>query len=320
LNSKQNPIQKIKIPDFEEFSDEDLGDFVANIHRLKRGLIIHAEIYILLVVITVAVSIFITNFILLIFSIIGALIWFIGLGEHIVAYRMKSREVYPKSKRGFYYHLGVFLSSIPLMALATMLVFVFIPLLIWGSIILAHYIMYKLMDSNSILQKVESSNYDTTPKYGGFSEAHLRVLAIKKVRIRISVEVHAIIYFSSLIVINFLALWSFVSYLIFGFWIILLGEHLTAYLMFSRGVYPNAKRVLYFHLATYVFSLPLWLPYIPIFWIFVVSWGILLLIHYALFQFIYYVVHRNSKHEDGSKKSHVQRLVEKEMEKMKREL
>ena len=320
MNSKQNPIQKVKFPDLDEFSDENLGEYLTNVHRLKRGLIIHAEIYIMLIVIAVAVSIFITNFILLFFNIIGALIWFIGLGEHIVAYRMKSREVYPKSKRGFYYHLGAFLSSIPLMVLATMFVFVFIPLLIWGSIILAHYILYKLMDSNLILKKVESSNYDTTPKYGGFSEGHLRALAIKKVRFRISVEVHAIIYFSSLFMINFFTFWSFGLYLLFGSWLILLGEHLTAYLTFSRGVYPKAKRILYFHLATYVFSLPLWLIVIPIFWIIVGSWGILLLIHYALFQFIYYVIHRNSRNIKRPKKSHIQRLVEKEMEKMKREL
>ena len=141
MNSKQNPIQKIKIPDFDEFSDEDLGDLLANIHRLKRGLKIHVGIYIIFVIIGVAVSILTSNFILLIFSIIGAFVWFIGLGEHNVVYWLKSREVYPKSKRGFYYHLGAFLSSIPLMALATMFLFIFIPLLIWGSIVLTHYNM-----------------------------------------------------------------------------------------------------------------------------------------------------------------------------------
>ena len=106
MNSKQNPIQKVKIPDFDEFSDEDLGDFLTNIHRLKRGLIIHVEIYILFSVIAIAANIFLANLILLFFSITSISVWFIGLGEHIVVYRIKSREVYPKSKRGFYYHSG----------------------------------------------------------------------------------------------------------------------------------------------------------------------------------------------------------------------
>jgi len=321
LNSKQNPVQKIKTPDFDEFNDEDLSDILMNIHRSKRRLIIHAEIYILLILVIIAFSIVITNLSLLIFSIIGALIWFIGLGEHIVAYRVKSREVYPKSKRGFYYHLGAFLFSIPLMAFATMFVFIFIPLLIWGSIVFTHYIMYKLMDSNSILHQVESSNYDTIPKYGGFSEAQLRVLAVKKVRFRISVYIHAVIFIGVSVTWNFLSgARTILPLIIIGPWFIVLGEHITAYLMFSRGVYPKAKRVLYFHLATYIFAIPLWLPLMPISGIFLSLWGFILLIHYGLFQFIHYVVHRNSRDNKGSKKSHIQRLVEKEMEKMKKEL
>ena len=321
MNSRQNPIQKIKIPDFNEFSEKNLDDFLTNINRLKRGLIIHSEIYIMFTLVTIALSIFMASLILLFFSITFAVVWFIGLGEHLVVYRTKSREVYPKSKRGFYYHLGAFLSSIPFMGFVTMFVFIFIPLLIWGSIVLAHYIMYKLMDSNSILQKVESSNYDTTPKYGGFSEAQLRVLAVKKVRFRISVYVHTIIFIGVSVTWNILSgARTFLPLLIIGPWFIILGEHVTAYLMFSRGVYPKARRILYFHLATYIFSIPLWLPFLPISGFFLSLWGFILLIHYGLFRFIHYVVHRNSKHEGGSKKSHIQRLVEKEMEKMKKEL
>jgi hypothetical protein len=321
LNSKQNPIQKIKIPDFDEFSEKDLDDFLTNINRLKRGLIIHSEIYIMFTLVTIALSIFMANFILLFFSITFAVVWFIGLGEHLVVYRIKSREVYPKSRRSFYYHLGAFLSSIPIMAFITFLLFVFIPLLIWGTIVLTHYIIYKLMDNNSILKKVESSNYDTTPKYGGFSEAQLRVLAIKKVRFRISVYVHAIIFTGVSVTWNILSgARTLLPLFIIGPWFIALGGHITAYLMFSRGVYPKAKRVFYFHLATFIFAIPLWLPFLPFSAFFLSLWGFILLIHYGLFEFIHFVVHRNSRDSKGSKTSHIQRLVEKEMEKMKREL
>ncbi|TFG16357.1 MAG: hypothetical protein EU530_11910, partial [Promethearchaeota archaeon] len=287
MDIKQNPIQKVRITDFDEFSDEDLSDFLMNLHRLKRGLQIHAAIYIIINSLTITLGILTMPYIYPIF-IIASMVWFIGLGEHIVAYRMKSHEVYSKSKQGVYYHLGAFLSSIPLMALITMFIFVPIPLMIWGSIVLAHYIMYKLTDSHSILGKVESSNYDTNPKYGGFSEAQLRVLAMKKVRIRISVEIHAIIYLGSFIGYAFsgATIWSYPLYFIFAPWLILLGEHLTAYLTFSRGVYPKAKKMLYFHLATYIFSFPFWIPIMAFFWVIYTFWGVLLLIHYALFQFV----------------------------------
>ena len=322
MTLKQNSIPKVRITDFDEFSDEELNDFMLKLSRLKRGLQIHAAIYIIINSLTLTLGLLIMPYFIYPLFIIGSMIWFIGLGEHIVVYRMKSHEVHPKSKRGVYYHLGAFLFSIPLMGLATMFIFIFIPLLIWGSILLAHYIMYKLINSNSILTKIEASNYDTTPKYGGFSEAQLRVLAVKKVRIRISVEIHAIIYFGSFIgyVFSGAPILSYTPYFIFAPWLILLGEHLTAYLTFSRGVYPKAKKILYFHLATFVFSLPIWLPLMSFGWVVIGFWGILLLIHYALFQFVHYVVHKNSRQKENSKKSITQRLVEKEMEKMKKEL
>ena len=175
---KQKTVPRVKTPDYDDFLDEDLGEIFERNRRLKRKLLNHVWIYIGFNLGAIIFNIFTSLFFYPIF-VIGAFVWLIGLGEHITAYRIKSRDVSPKSKKGFYYHLGTFLSSIPLLILGYLTI---IAIPIWGIFVIIHYILFRTFNTTLIRESIELSNYDTTPKYGGFSEAQLRIIAVKKIR------------------------------------------------------------------------------------------------------------------------------------------
>jgi len=164
-------------------------------------------------------------------------------------------------------------------------------------------------------------------KYAGFSEEHLRRIALKKVYFRMSVSIHMGIFITTMILMLILNLifTPTILWIIFPFfaWLIGVSEHITAYLVYARGVYPGAKRAIIFHLVAYFFVILLlfiinilvtpdfyWALFPAIFW------GTGLTIHFIL----YFIYHRTSIDEEGTTKSRTQRAVEREMEKMRKRL
>lgn len=164
----------------------------------------------------------------------------------------------------------------------------------------------------------------------GFSEESLREIASKKVTFRFSVKIHIgvfIIVSILLFLINLLSTPNYwwIIYPFFG-WLIGVIEHLTAYLVYARGVYPIAKRGVIFHLISYIFVISFLFiintyTYIqaqisPIFfWVAfpAVFWGAALILHFIAY-FIYF---RKKIDEQGEIKSRKERAIEKEIKKMK---
>ncbi|MBY8987441.1 MAG: 2TM domain-containing protein [Candidatus Lokiarchaeota archaeon] len=173
--------------------------------------------------------------------------------------------------------------------------------------------------------------------YNGFSEENLREIAKKKVVYRFSVRLHVIIFLivnSLLFFINMLTTPSFywVAYPFFA-WLIGVAEHLTIYIVYAKGIYPNAKRGLIFHIIAYIFvNLLLFIifvhtefyvlrnvlvieGYITYAWFLfpLVFWGAGLLIHIA----VYLIFSRNEVDNEGIKQSKREKAIEREIEKMK---
>jgi hypothetical protein len=164
-------------------------------------------------------------------------------------------------------------------------------------------------------------------RYNGFSENDLRMVARKKVNFRMSVKIHFGVYLvvsTLLVIVNWYftrnVYWFF--YPIFG-WLIGLAEHITAYLVYARGVYPMAKRGIMFHIVAFIFAMTylflinfatslqyLWVLYPAIFW------GTGLLIHLV----VYVVYHRGAAEDQDGLKSRKERAIEKELEKMQKRL
>ena len=173
--------------------------------------------------------------------------------------------------------------------------------------------------------------------YDGFSEENLREIAKKKVVYRFAVRLHIVIF----LIVNFLLFsinmmttpyYYWIIYVFFG-WLIGIAEHIAAYIIYAKGIYPNAKRGVIFHIVAYIFVnlllnfifylnevyypgflFPLevvnpypW-PAFPL-----VFWGTGLLIHIA----VYLIYHRSKMGKEGVKQSKRQKAIEREIEKMK---
>ncbi|MFX1493949.1 MAG: 2TM domain-containing protein [Promethearchaeota archaeon] len=164
-------------------------------------------------------------------------------------------------------------------------------------------------------------------KYTGFSEEHLRRIALKKVQFRMSIKIHIGIFIvvnALLLILNILfsltTLW--VIFPFFG-WLIGLAEHIATYIVYAKGVYPGAKRAVYFHSVAYIFVI-LYLFIINLmvtpdfYWVLfpTIFWGTGFVIHLIAF-FIY---RRPSIDSEGTLKSRTERAVEKELEKMKKKM
>jgi hypothetical protein len=184
-----------------------------------------------------------------------------------------------------------------------------------------------------VLSTIES-NYKTTgikimneKRFNGFSEENLRLIALRKVKFRLSVKIHAGAYVfvcCLLVLINGFftpEIW-WVMYPIFG-WLIGLVEHYTSYMVYARGVYPMAKRAVIFHLMAYIFA-NLLLLVINImtnpmyYWVIIpaIFWGTGLIIH----TISYFVFHRGTTDEKNRLRSRTERAVEKELNKMQKRL
>lgn len=163
--------------------------------------------------------------------------------------------------------------------------------------------------------------------YNGFSEESLKRIARRKVNYRMSVKIHTgcyVIVSALLFTINLLftpMLWWFL-FPVLG-WTIGVAEHITAYLVYARGVYPMAKRGVLFHLVAFVFSVLFmaiinFMAYPTVLWFLIptIFWGTGLAIHVIS----YFVFHRASVDDQGEIKSRREKSVEKEILKMKRRM
>ena len=166
----------------------------------------------------------------------------------------------------------------------------------------------------------------------GFSEENLRRIAALKIKFRLSVKIHLIAYILGIVLlisINVIftpfLLWAIFP--IFG-WLIGLVMHLTAYIVYARGVYPIAKRGVIFNTVAYIVvilflfiinnyinliipDIPYWFYWsaIPAFF-----WGLGLIIHYIIYKGFF-----NKKlYEEGERQSRMDRAIEKEMHKLRK--
>jgi len=173
--------------------------------------------------------------------------------------------------------------------------------------------------------------------YNGFSEENLREIAKKKVVFRFSVRLHIFIFLvvnTLLFFINILTTlpYYWIIYPLFG-WLIGVAEHVTSYIIYAKGVYPNTKRGVFFHLIAYIFvNLLLFIiffhnelfyphlvlhieDYIPYAWFLfpLVFWGAGLLIHIA----VYLIFNRSKVNKEGIEQTKREKAIERELEKMK---
>lgn len=164
-------------------------------------------------------------------------------------------------------------------------------------------------------------------RIGGFSEDDLRRIARHKINYRMGVKIHLgifIIISVLLFLVNLIFTPSFWWFLFptLG-WLVGVAEHITAYLVYARGVYPYAKRGVYFHLVAYLlvvilmFAINL-LTLPSIWWVFfpALFWGTGLLIHIIA----YFVYYRGKSGDQGELKSRQEIAIEREMEKMRKRL
>jgi len=165
----------------------------------------------------------------------------------------------------------------------------------------------------------------------GFSEENLRRIAALKIKFRLSVKIHLTAYVLTIVLlisvnVLFTPFFAWVIFPIFG-WLIGLVIHITAYLVYARGVYPIAKRGVIFNTVSYIVvilflfiinnfinAMPnvqtwfLWSAFPAFFW------GLALIIHYIVYKGFY-----NKKlYEEGEKQTRMERAIEKEMNKLRK--
>jgi hypothetical protein len=166
-----------------------------------------------------------------------------------------------------------------------------------------------------------------------FSEKNLRKIAENKVNFRWSVKIHALIFVVVnilLFILNYIFSPTFprpsdfwwALFPLFG-WLAGLMMHFTAYILFSRGVYPMAKRGVIFNVVAYI-TVNLLLVIINYTTLSTISWAIFPALFWGigivLHVIIYLVYYRSSIKKTGEIKSRKERAVEKEMEKMKKRM
>lgn len=173
--------------------------------------------------------------------------------------------------------------------------------------------------------------------YNGFSEESLREIAKKKVGYRFSVRLHITIFLIVNILLYFInylttPYYYWIIYPLFG-WLIGVAEHMTAYMIYAKGIYPNTKRSVIFHIIAYIFVnlllniifyynelyYPTFILHIevinpypwPMFPL--VFWGAGLLIHIA----VYLIFYRSKVDNEGIKQTKREKAIERELVKMK---
>ena len=288
----------------------------------KTFFLIHFCVYILFCVILIAfvfhrpyyswIPTITRSFVVLV---IIPMVWLIGLCEHFAAYRIKSRGVYPRAKKGLYYNLAAFLGSLPLLVLS-FYIFIGIAITIWGSILIIHYVLSHIAGTEP---KGRDVGNISIKKFNGFSEESLKIIALKKVRFRLSLQIHSGLFLGIIIIMFLGTIFSsnsianfFIPLVIASGWFVFLSLHGTAYFIYAYGVYPKVKRGYYYNLIAFLSSILFQFITMSVVLLGPV-WGVAVLIHYITYR----IISRKSGIKEGIKKTHLQRLVEKEMEKMK---
>ena len=165
----------------------------------------------------------------------------------------------------------------------------------------------------------------------GFSEENLRRIAALKIKFRLSVKIHLTAYILGIILlisINLLfkSLIPWAIFPVFG-WLIGLVMHLTAYIVYARGVYPIAKRGVIFNTVAYIvvilflfiintyINLIINKPFL-FFWAVIPAffWGLALIIHYIVYKGFF----NKNLYEQGERQSRMERAIEKEMRKLRK--
>lgn len=165
----------------------------------------------------------------------------------------------------------------------------------------------------------------------GFSEENLRRIAASKIKFRLSVKIHLTAYiFTIVLLISINALFTpFLAWVIFPIfgWLIGLVIHITAYIVYARGVYPIAKRGVIFNSVAYIvvilflfiinnfINLMLNIPLLFYWFAFpAFFWGLALIIHYI----VYLKFYNKKLYEEGERQSRMERAIEKEMHKLRK--
>ncbi len=165
-----------------------------------------------------------------------------------------------------------------------------------------------------------------------FSEDSLRKIASQKITYRYSVRIHATAFVFVnilLFLINILSVPEFLwaLYPLLG-WQIGIVMHSVLYILYARGIFPMALRGVIVHLVGYICTMLLllgvdlnimsvgeldnieWSVYPGFFW------GMVVILHII----VYMTYFRSKSSTDGGYSSKKERLIEKEMEKMRKKL
>ncbi len=168
----------------------------------------------------------------------------------------------------------------------------------------------------------------------GFSEESLREIAEQKINYKYTVKIHFIVFVlvnALLLFINLITLpwYLWVLFPILG-WNIAVVEHILSYILYARGVYPDSKRGVYYHLFAFLpvmvllcaidlnimfYSL---ISTATLSWSLIpgIFWGFGLIVHIA----VYRIYWRGDLSEEGVVVSRKDKQIEKEMQKMRKKL
>ena len=164
-----------------------------------------------------------------------------------------------------------------------------------------------------------------------FSAESLRKIAEQKINYRYSVLIHVAAFILVNTLLFFINILTFPSYYWFLLpllaWNIGVVLHAVSYVLYARGVYPSAKRGVIYHLFAYLTDMTLLFVInmnlmadftfriMDVNWVYfpAVFWGLALLLHYI----VYRIYLRGDITKEGVGISRRQKMIEKEMQKMK---
>ena len=159
----------------------------------------------------------------------------------------------------------------------------------------------------------------------GFSEESLRKIAAQKVSFRFSVKIHVVIFIVVnilLFIVNFFYTPD-LYWIVFPFfsWLIGVNMHTLSYILYARGVYPMSKRVIIYHIDSFIFVMLLLfiinlITLSGFYWVLfpALFWGTGVVLHVI----IYLIYYSGKNKKPGKFESRKERAIEKEMKKMKK--
>ena len=130
-----------------KFSEESLRKIAEEKINYRISVKIHLAAFLLVNTMLFFINILtLPNDLWVIYPVFG---WLIGLIIHSLAYILYARGIYPMAKRGFFYNLSAYLSTMLLLFLINYktlntLNWAFFPAIAWGFALLTHLIIYLL--------------------------------------------------------------------------------------------------------------------------------------------------------------------------------